>query len=397
MPLTITWWRIPGASSLPCLGVAQPSLPQWGNVIISWMSPKVIRHALLAVILSGCVRPEGGPAVRVVRLPAGGDVPSVAVDASGRLHAVYARGNDTWYAVSADGGARWGPPELVSGPGGTADEPGMFRGPTLAIGKNGYVHAVWYPLRRDRPEAEWGPRYSRRDPATEKWGSAVVITPGLAEGLSVAASPYGRVIVGWAGDTGLFIARSTDDGTTFGAPEAVAGTDPVRSCVTRALFLPGGEFLLLYRDRATRARCESVVVWPPTGGTPTVRTLSTKPWPEDACPTTGGWLSAGAGVAVAAWETGDEVSWAFIDSTGTITEPSEVPTAAMAGRWPVAIANAGGYACVSWKESNFLKWQVFEPGGRPTGPPKSAISSGTNGHAGAVLPDGTFVLVDAGK
>jgi hypothetical protein len=355
-----------------------------------------VRHILLAAVLSGCIKPEGGPAVRAVRLPPGGDVPAVAVDETGRLHALYARGNDTWYAVSNDRGENWTAPEPVC-PSGASDEPGMFRGPSLALGRNGYIHAVWYPLRRDRPETEWGPRHSRRDPAAGKWGSPAVITPGLAEGLSLAASPDGRVAVGWVGDQGLFIARSADDGATFAAPELVPGTDPVRSCVTRGLFLPGGEFLLLYRDRATRARCESVVVWSPGGAAPQVRTLSSKSWPEDACPTTGGWLSCAPAGAVAAWETGDEVSWAFLGPDGNKTGPGEVTTAAVAGRWPVAIANAKGQACISWKESNSLLWQVFGPDGKPDAPPGRVQSAGTNGWTGVALSDGTFVLVDAGK
>lgn len=259
------------------------------------------------------------------------------------------------------------------------------------------MHAVFYPSRRDRPEADWGPRYSRRNPATGRWGPPVLIGPGPADGLSVAASSDGRVIVAFVGDKGLRIVRSSDDGATFSAPEPVPGTDPVVSCVSRGLFLPGGEFLLLYRDRATRARCESVVVWPRDGEAPLVRTLSSKPWPEDACPTTGGWLSGAPAGAVAAWETGDEVSWSFLGPDGNKSGPGEVTTAAVAGRWPVAVANGKGQACISWKESNSLIWQVFGPDGKPDGPPGRVQSAGTNGWTGVALSDGTFVLVDAGQ
>jgi hypothetical protein len=323
-------------------------------------------------------------------------VPDAVVDSGGVIHAVWARANDVWYATSSNGGDSWGFPLRVNAEPGMADEPGMFRGPSISIGRSGRVHVVWYPLRRDRPAAEWGIRYAHLDPPTTAFSLPLVLSREPGDGFSVAASPEGAVLVSWIDEQGLRIARSADGGETFGAPESVPGADPVRTCVSRGRFLPGGEFLLLYRDRGTPARRESVVAWARGLGVYERRTLSSKPWPEDACPTTGGWLSVAGDGAVASWETGEEISWAAFDARGRISPAGEVRTMAAGGRWPVVLANARGDVCVSWKESATLMWQVFASDGRPSGPPRSASSTSPHGHAGCVLPDGTFLLLDAG-
>ena len=365
----------------------------------------------MAVLLAGCLRPGGGPAagpapeVRVLRVPSGGAVPDALVDARGRIHAVYTRANDVWYATSDDGGRFWGFPARVNADAGTADEPGMFRGPRLSIGRAGRLHVVWYPLRRDRPASEWGIRYAHLGPPATGFSLPLALSREPGDGYSVAAAPDGTVVACWIDEQGLEVARSADGGDTFSLPESIPGADPVRTCATRGLFLPGGEFLLLYRDRGTPARRESVVAWSRGLGVFERRTLSANPWPEDVCPTTGGWLSEGGNrgaadgspvAAVATWETGEELSWAALDARGRISPAGEIRTMAAGGRWPVVLANAAGQVCVSWKENATLCWEVFGLDGRSLGPVRSQSSPSPHGHAGVVLPDGTFLLIDAG-
>lgn len=370
----------------------------------------------LVATLAGCLRAGGAPdTVRVVRVPSGGAVPDALVDDAGVVHAVYVRAHDVWYVASPDAGRSWTRPVRVNADAGTADEPGMFRGPSLSLGRAGRLHVVWYPLRRDRPASEWGVRYAHLDraaaspdpsgsgtrPSGRDWGPPVAISRNPADGFSVAASPHGSVAVGWIDEEGLRIARSTDGGDTFAPPESVPGADPVRSCVSRARYLPGGELLLLYRDRGTSARRESVMAWGRGMTAPERATLSGRPWPEDACPTTGGWLSvvpgpASAPAAVAAWETGEEISWAGLDTRGRLTGTGEVRTGAVGGRWPVVVANASGQVCVSWKESATIQWQVFGWDGTPLGVVQSRASLSPHAHTAVVLPDGTFLLIDAG-
>ncbi len=369
-----------------------------------------------AILAAGCLRPGGVPEVpvRVLRVPAGGAVPDALVDA-GVIHAVYVRANDVWHVASPDAGRSWTPPVRVNADPGSVDEPGMFRGPSLCLGPAGRLHAVWYPLRRDRPASEWGIRYAHLDlaaatpdpsgsgtrPSGRTWSRPLALSRDPADGSSVAASEEGAVAVGWVDEDGLRIARSTDGGDSFAPPESVPGADPVRSCVSRGRFLPGGEFLLLYRDRRDSARRESVMAWG-RGMTVSDRaTLSGRPWPEDACPTTGGWLSvvpgpSSAPAAVAAWETGEEISWAGLDARGRLTGAGEVRTHAVGGRWPVVVANASGHVCVSWKESATIQWQVFNWAGAPLGPVRSQASLSPHAHSAVVLPDGSFLLVDAG-
>ena len=266
----------------------------------------IVRAAGIGILLAGCLRPDGGsveppaPAVRVVRVPPGGMVPAAVVDAAGVVRIVYARANDVWLAASDDGGRSWGFPVRVNAGAGLVDEPGMFRGPTVSIGRAGRLHVAWYPLRRDRPASEWGLRYAHADPPAYAFSLPLVLSRDSGDGFAVAAADDGTVVASWIDESGLRIARSADGGDTFGAPETVPGADPVRTCATRGLFLPDGGFLLLYRDRGTRARLETVVAWARGLGVFERRGLSSRSWPEDACPTTGGWLAGAAGAAATA-------------------------------------------------------------------------------------------------
>lgn len=349
--------------------------------------PTVLAVALSLLPMLGCIRPEppSDPRVRVVRPPAGAAVPDAAVDERDVLHVAYGLGPDAWYATSPDRGHSWNKPVRINPVAGVADAAGLFRGPSLALGRGGRVHAVYYPA---RAAGAGGLHYARLDSGGTAFTAPMQLarSDGPSDGYAVAAGPSGEVVASWTEPGALMIARSQDDGATFGAPESVPGADPVLTAATRGLFLPDGTYLLLYRDIAGRDRRESLIRWP-RGGPPAREFLSVTPWPEDACPTTGGWLAPGG--AAAAWETGDTVLWT-VPGTGR-----EHATGAVDGRWPIVLSAPNSTVLVSWKENATLKWQLFDASGRPLGAAHSAPSGSADRHAGVVLPGEMLLLLDA--
>lgn len=357
-----------------------------------------IRMMAVAARLAGETRAWGAaPVVTIAHLPAGAAVPDAFVDPAGRVHVVYGKDHDIWYAVSADAGISWTSPIRVNDVAGAADEPGLFRGPGLALGTSGRVHVVWAPRLAGRDE---GFRYAHHDPDTRGFGDSVALSEPAAggtdpvDGLSIAADGQGRVTASWVRPGALLVARSTDDGASFAPAERVPPADPVLTCETRGVFLPDGFFLLLYRDIAGVARRESVMAWTRTGS-PVRRMLSVQPWPVDACPTTGGWISPAGDGAVAAWETGETVFWTRVDGAGRPFPAGEIRTDALDGRWPVILANTAGAVVVAWKQGATLCWQTFDRDGGRLGAIKSAPSRSPDRAAGVVLTDGSFLLIDS--
>src|SRR5690242_13918110 len=109
------------------------------------------------------------PGVAVVRLPAGGIQPQVAVDQRGVAHVVYFAGEpangDLFYSSLNDGG-EFSTPLRVNSPG-SAIATGTVRGAKVAIGRNGTIHVVWNGSDKATPKGPNGSTpmlYSRLRP-----------------------------------------------------------------------------------------------------------------------------------------------------------------------------------------------------------------------------------------
>src|SRR5258706_5630446 len=101
----------------------------------------MIRHSLLAfLLLPGLALAN----VKVIRTPHGGQVPDVVVDARGTLHMTYGQGQpgNGYYVQSRDAGKTFTDPVQLNREDDTVTC-GHERGPKLALGKDGVIHAVW--------------------------------------------------------------------------------------------------------------------------------------------------------------------------------------------------------------------------------------------------------------
>lgn len=147
--------------------------------------------------------------------------PSVVEDSRGSLFAAWSVANEKSYLThSPDGGIRWSKPRPVTDSSATG-------GAELAIGHNGRLYAVW-----SGPSAfttdifmsystDGGSTFSERVNLSQS-PQVTSLNPRIAVG------PKGTIFVLWhevlAGDTEVFLARSTDEGRTFAMPENVSRT-----------------------------------------------------------------------------------------------------------------------------------------------------------------------------
>jgi hypothetical protein len=345
--------------------------------------------ACLALV---CAQAVAAPEVRVVEIPGGGGVPDAETGADGTIHLVWVKADDVWYAKSTDDGRTFSEPLRVNSESGTAHPPNMFRGPDVAVGRNGMVHVIWYnnAFQRKRPKDEWGVSYAR----LEAKASAFTPTRNLnhlpSDGYSLAADEGGKVaVIYMAGKVNLL--TSQDDGETFAAPREIDAADPCECCASRATFGASGSLLAFYRDKAKNVRDMFVISGPVTANDFTRTRLSSTPWAIAGCPMTGESLTrAGAGF-IAAWETKGRVGFARLDAKGTPISEPEIEVAPM-GKFPIALANEDGFVCVSWKEGSELNFRFFDRDNRPLGEPGSVPASSGDRHAGVVARSGDFVL-----
>ena len=63
-------------------------------------------------------------------------------------------------------------------------------------------------------------------------------------------------------------------------------------------------------------------------------------------------------------------------------------------RRPIALAASDGTVLVSWKNGTNLFWQLRDAADKPIGETKSQASRNSYRHAGILLPDGNFLLID---
>ena len=83
------------------------------------------------------------PRISIIAVPKGGVTPDAEIDGGGTSHLVYAVSNNVFYAKSSDDGVTLSAAVRVN------SEPdcshsGMFRGPDIAVGKDGRAHVIWY-------------------------------------------------------------------------------------------------------------------------------------------------------------------------------------------------------------------------------------------------------------
>lgn len=378
---------------------------------------------LFALAAAGAVLPparaplQARTPVTLVRLPDAGIQPQVAVDARGRLHVIYFRGEaahgDLIYARLDDRG-RFSAPLQVNTQPGAALATGTMRGGHLAMGRNSRVHVAWHGSGVTTKVGDSSPvLYTRLNDAGTRFEPEknVVQTAVGLDGGTVAADAEGHVYVAWhAGlpgmkgeaDRRVFVTTSQDDGRTFGPQTAAseAATGACGCCGVGALADARDGLFVLYRAATESVHRDTYLVRSRDRGA-TFSGTRLQEWNVASCPMSTFSLARGANGVFAAWETDGQVQWTRVDpATGqpaAVVTPSgsprtrKHPSVAVSARGEVLLVWTEG---TGWNKGGSLAWQLFDASGRPAGDPDRAPGVPTwSLAAAAARPDGSFVIV----
>jgi hypothetical protein len=346
-------------------------------------------------------RPSG-KAVELRRVPRGGIQPETVIDRTGVLHMLYfsgePRAGNLFYVRSRDVGATFSEPVRVNSQDGSAIATGTIRGGQLALGRDGRVHVVWNgsdaalprgPVHRQTGRPGMPLLYARSTPggtAFEPQRNVVRGSWALDGGGSVAADGAGNIYVAWhaqpaevaSGDEGtrrVWVARSRDDGATFGA-EGVASEEPTGACAccgVRVFSASTGKLFLLYRS-ATEMVNRDMHLLTSSDRAHSFAGARIHPWNIGACPMTSMSFAESNGRVLGAWETAGQVHFRALDGSGADAPPVAPDAVATGRKHPRLAAGGNGQVLLVWTEGTAwarggsVAWQRFDGSGRPLEP-----------------------------
>jgi hypothetical protein len=366
-------------------------------------------------------------AIELVRIPESGLQPDVAMDRSGLVHMVYLAGEpgaaNVFYARSRDSGETFSSPIRVNSQDNSAIAAGTIRGAQVALGRNGRVHVAWNGSGKAEPQGPSNPltkrpgapmlyaRSNQAGTAFEPQRNLITRTTDLDGGGSIAADDRGRVYVAWHGGPAdgaggesarrVWIARSLDDGTTFGRENPVSDpeTGICGCCALRLFAAPDGALHVVYRS-ATNKVHRDIYSLVSRDQAATFTGARLHQWEIGACPMTSMSIAAGPRL-LAAWETDGQVYFSGISSPDKVTPPPGPAPADHARRkHPRLAAGQNGTVLLVWTEGmssgrgGSLGWQTFSLDGAPTATKGTQQGIPASSFA-AVVPraDGGFTIL----
>jgi hypothetical protein len=349
---------------------------------------------LMVLAALGPLSGFGSERVRVASVPNNGQVPDAEIDRNGTIHVAFVAGQDAFYVSSTDEGKSFSTPIRINSEPGSVHPPNMYRGPDVALGKDGRVHVIWYvnAYQRKLPKDQWGVFYSHLDPAQKAFAKSRNLNHKPSDNYSLATDNKGNVNVIWMAGQ-VFVTSSTDNGETFETGAPIPSVDPCECCASRALFSPEGTLSIAYREKANNLRDMHLLTRKDGQQMFTDQKISGTPWRITGCPMTGTFLSLAKNASLMAWETKGEISYARLNPAESVASPKEIK-AGRRGKWPVALGAPDGSVLVSWKNGSTLFWQLHDSADQPVGEVESQASRNPHRHAGVVTKGGTFLLID---
>lgn len=380
-----------------------------------------ISIAFLTVALVASVSAEsptndtGDSGVAIIAAPAQAIAPDVVVDAQGVLHMVYGEQKNAYYVQSSDNGRTFTAPLKLNNELGVTTTMGE-RGPKLALGAKDAIHVVWQDLWS--PGAHVFPRYTRsRDGGRSfEQPKAVSETWGI-DGTTLTADASGNVMVFWhvmdqrkppvPQATWLYATRSTDNGATFGASEALK-IDGLMGlacsmCQMRARVDSNGNFCLAFRAADDNVRDFYVLKGSVNDKTFRTIRINRDEWKIDFCPMCGPEMNLSAdGRALAAFMSRNRVYWAVSDADVSkfdlhVATPAEEKDEI----YPMAVANRKGDVLFVWQVGPMsttgratVKWARYSIDGHFTGR-HGTLGQTTSGTKAAIFvgTDDRFYIV----
>jgi hypothetical protein len=383
------------------------------------------------------------PEVRVLTLPEGALVPDVMMDGAGVLHMVYGLGDDAWYVRSADNGQIFSSPVKVNTVGKVTLTMGE-RGPKLALGQSVMltnartrvwgpsIHVVWAD--KWSPGVQVYPRYSRSldGGRTFEPPRALASLSGI-DGLTLAADSAGTVVAFFHQVTPgqqlevpeahrLYLARSTDNGATFGPEERlkIQGMDDLACsmCLMRARITADANVCLAYRVANDNIRDFFLLRSPKQENAFTPLRVNEDYWELKTCPMCGPELTLDpAGRMLCAFMSRHRVYWSALDD-GRFTLHVATPANENDEIYPAAFGDGKGHGAPNaevrvgephvllvWQvgpmavgRTAIVKWALYRNDGTFTGKQGTLGVSTSGTKATAFLgADGAFYIVTTAK
>ena len=349
----------------------------------------------------------------VVQLPAGALVPDVMMDGAGVLHMVYGLGDDAWYVRSADNGRTFSPPVKVNTEGKVTLKMGE-RGPKLALGKGGSIHVVWAD--QWSPGVKVYPRYSRSldGGRTFEPPRALASLSGI-DGLTVAADGEGNVVAFFHQVSPpqqeipeahrLYLARSTDNGATFGPEERlkIRGMDDLACsmCMMRARMTADGNVCLALRVANDNIRDFFLLRSPTRENAFAPLRINEDRWELKTCPMCGPELTLDpAGRMLCAFMSRHRVYWSALEG-GRFKLHVATPANENDEIYPAAVGDGQGHVLLVWQVGPMavgrqatVKWALYGNDGTFSGK-QGTIGVSTSGTKATAFAgtDGAFHIV----
>lgn len=379
--------------------------------------------AIIGLALIGTERIAASE-VAVRRVPNGGYKASATVDEAGKVHLIYftgePSGGDAWYVASQDGGATFSKPIRVNSQPESVLGASSSRGPHLALGKNGRVHAIWMGSTKATPRAPLNPAmpadsphngtpllYANFDAATGAFTeqrNLMTKTVALDGDSALAADQRGNAYVVWHAQTpegkgeqdrGIWIARSTDDGATFSQEQNVLTekTGVCPCCGVTAQVSANGSIAIVYRA-ATETVHRGMRLLYSEGRGETFDLSTLDEWKVSMCPMSTGTLIGTSKGFLGAWENDGRLGFSKLPGPASEQLSGKAPR-----KHPTLAINKNGETLLAWAEGiSFGKggavgWQRFDSKGKPIGSLGHAEGLPDHGNIAAVaLLDGTFAV-----
>ena len=375
-----------------------------------------------ALCLSSGFSLAKAPAVTFEKTPHGGIQPQAVVDASGKVHLLYYKGQpregDLFYASRAKGQKGFSVPLKVNSIANSACCIGSIFRARMAIGKGGVVHVLWNGS-FGFVKKQWEKKGKERTPEEFVFlfyarlaedGKSFLPqrnlnskTYGLDGNGAITADRNGAVNVFWHAkhknrpDRLAITVRSTDNGKIFSS-ESLITNRPLgvcECCTMEAFSSSKGKLYVAYRTAEKTSR--NVVIFSSDERGAQFSEVHQHQWNIVACPASTFAFAEDDRRVFAAWETLGHV---YLKDVLSKAPSKNVSKGSKSGKYPSLALNAKGDRLVTWStetgwgKGGYLQYEVADRSGFVTARGKSPkyYPAAYSFSSACALPSGDFLV-----